>query len=901
MTREKVITQEPMNGGVSCPLSTVIETNGCYDMPCNDCDVPSNGPNGYPCFNGGACVDLVQFDASFSCNCSGTGFSGSNCQTSPGDCTLASYGPHGKSCLNLGTCVYSTPYNGHYTCDCSQVPFSGDNCEIENYSQIPPQVLPIQSTGDSITVVVPPIGIASVTSASIQVLPLSVGDVTFINDTVALDIDYYTSIYDSTDLSRVLTASVEPGARTVLIDGLAPSTLYLIRLVLITSSATLNGSIALAGTLQPSVDAISLAFDGDFVSVFGAVASKSLIQGFTQALVEDLQSFNVSTSQIYSINVIPGSIVVIITGSTAAIAQIRQLALLQLISFTFNGQLFSQVINLSNQMLPQVAANSAQSSNLGLIIGVAIGVICGVLLLLIVVVAVRRSRPRGVKPSPIMTTDLSLFKSYTRDLKQRVVQNDAYGYAADVVGGSVVDGAHQSTYSHMSTEFTNIEATAEYDTLMVDRQQNQQSKATGYDSLRPQQDSNYLTVQNLQKDDSYLELQYASASQQKALYSTPNNISVGQETDTDVEPKHDGGYFELGYGSTSRHESNLISSKMERYSHPTDSFSGLETYVKVEQYFATKAPEWFTKAHQLVLYVARLALFMTVKMTQPKAEALLTPNTIPGTYLIRRNSTRPNAFVLTVKVSNTEVRHWDISHDILGGVFTLTGGSSFSTLDTLISYYSQPREGAYLGHCLGQVSSAYDGILAAIINENASVLREMQDNNEPTEAFLKELSETIRSSISSRPESFGLEIEPLYAPPSFGFDISQDTDDMYMYIIPSSLQKHPASSNFEIPLSSVTGNSMSPNEAASIVSEAAVGCFLMYPVNVGNQFGLTVRGCDGPVHLTVVNKSGMWFLDELGCPKFPTLEHFVLYYRQHELSPTVSIKLTTLGAPLSLA
>ena len=81
VTREKVLTREPMNGGVPCPLSAVIETNGCYDIPCNDCDVPSYGPNGYPCFNGGACLDALQFDGRFSCNCSGTGYSGSNCQT----------------------------------------------------------------------------------------------------------------------------------------------------------------------------------------------------------------------------------------------------------------------------------------------------------------------------------------------------------------------------------------------------------------------------------------------------------------------------------------------------------------------------------------------------------------------------------------------------------------------------------------------------------------------------------------------------------------------------------------------------------------------------------------------------------------------------------------------------
>lgn len=48
-------------------------------MPPGDCKTASNGPNGLGCLGGGLCVDDVAFDGRFVCNCTGTGFSGANC------------------------------------------------------------------------------------------------------------------------------------------------------------------------------------------------------------------------------------------------------------------------------------------------------------------------------------------------------------------------------------------------------------------------------------------------------------------------------------------------------------------------------------------------------------------------------------------------------------------------------------------------------------------------------------------------------------------------------------------------------------------------------------------------------------------------------------------------------
>lgn len=45
----------------------------------SDCSNVTNGPNEQGCFSG-TCLDLVEFDNSFTCNCSGTEFTGDNCQ-----------------------------------------------------------------------------------------------------------------------------------------------------------------------------------------------------------------------------------------------------------------------------------------------------------------------------------------------------------------------------------------------------------------------------------------------------------------------------------------------------------------------------------------------------------------------------------------------------------------------------------------------------------------------------------------------------------------------------------------------------------------------------------------------------------------------------------------------------
>lgn len=75
--------------------------------------------------------DSIQSYFAFSCNCSGSGYSGSNC-----DRVLDENGPNGKGCVH-GTVVEagaapaadSLLPAGTFTCNCNATGYTGDNCE----------------------------------------------------------------------------------------------------------------------------------------------------------------------------------------------------------------------------------------------------------------------------------------------------------------------------------------------------------------------------------------------------------------------------------------------------------------------------------------------------------------------------------------------------------------------------------------------------------------------------------------------------------------------------------------------------------------------------------------------------------------------------------------------------
>ena len=89
---------------------TFICIQGMLFVPIIDVCNPS------PCKNG-ICVDEIE---SYTCNCSGTGFSGKNCETDIDECF------ENNPCKNRGLCINKI---GTYECICSG--FSGTNCDIE--------------------------------------------------------------------------------------------------------------------------------------------------------------------------------------------------------------------------------------------------------------------------------------------------------------------------------------------------------------------------------------------------------------------------------------------------------------------------------------------------------------------------------------------------------------------------------------------------------------------------------------------------------------------------------------------------------------------------------------------------------------------------------------------------
>jgi hypothetical protein len=99
------------SSGFSCACEIGYEGPRCA-INHDDC-----APN--PCLNGGACLDRVN---DFKCDCNGTGYSGTTCQTA-GPCVA-------NPCENGGVC--SATGATTYTCDCTGTGFEGSTCETNH-------------------------------------------------------------------------------------------------------------------------------------------------------------------------------------------------------------------------------------------------------------------------------------------------------------------------------------------------------------------------------------------------------------------------------------------------------------------------------------------------------------------------------------------------------------------------------------------------------------------------------------------------------------------------------------------------------------------------------------------------------------------------------------------------
>jgi len=100
------------------------ETNG-YTCDCSgtgytgtNCDEEINECDAVPCFNTGVCTDAIN---GYTCDCDGTGFEGTLCDTEVDECAS-------EPCANGGVCMDALI---SYTCDCTGTGFEGTNCDAE--------------------------------------------------------------------------------------------------------------------------------------------------------------------------------------------------------------------------------------------------------------------------------------------------------------------------------------------------------------------------------------------------------------------------------------------------------------------------------------------------------------------------------------------------------------------------------------------------------------------------------------------------------------------------------------------------------------------------------------------------------------------------------------------------
>jgi EGF-like domain len=107
----------PCKNGGSCTSSGTAYTCNCAGtgFTGSPCETNIDDCASAPCKNGAACVDGVN---SYTCNCAGTGFTGTNCTTNIDDCASA-------PCKNGEICIDGI---NSYTCNCAGTGFTGTNC-----------------------------------------------------------------------------------------------------------------------------------------------------------------------------------------------------------------------------------------------------------------------------------------------------------------------------------------------------------------------------------------------------------------------------------------------------------------------------------------------------------------------------------------------------------------------------------------------------------------------------------------------------------------------------------------------------------------------------------------------------------------------------------------------------
>ena len=92
-----------------------------------------------------------------------------------------------------------------------------------------------------------------------------------------------------------------------------------------------------------NVNLIRLEFDAMFSLVFGSEISETAIAGFKDAVLQSLSVSDVDVSEIFSISILPGSIIADITGTSTTISAIESATSTAMFSVVYKEQTYALV------------------------------------------------------------------------------------------------------------------------------------------------------------------------------------------------------------------------------------------------------------------------------------------------------------------------------------------------------------------------------------------------------------------------------------------------------------------------------------------------------------------------------------------------------------------------------